>query len=209
ERSGLTRETLEGLATFAVLGLVGALSGVLRGRVGRHRRRYEILVTIQRTLADAAPLDLSLARLRAALAERLRVGAIALVAHDGDRYVMAGAERIDERSLAARVLEKGEPEFVRDVGDGRRGRRAFVTPLVASGRTVGVLAVERRGEISVGERIALEAVGAHVGVALENARLASRQRRFAAELEERGAGRRRGPRERARARAAAPAPTAR
>ena len=40
ERSGLTTETLEGLVTFAVLGLVGALSGVLRGRVGRIIERY-------------------------------------------------------------------------------------------------------------------------------------------------------------------------
>src|SRR5262249_12599723 len=65
--------------------------------------------------------------------------------------------------------------------------RAFATPLVSGGRTVGVLAVERQGELSVGERIALEAVGVHVGVALENARLVSRQRRFAAELEGEGA----------------------
>ena len=192
ERSGLTTETLEGLVTFAVLGLVGALSGVLRGRVGRQRRRYEILVTIQRTLADAAaPLDLSLARLRAALAERLRVDAIALVAHDGERYAVAGGERVEERSLAARVLETGEPEFVSDAGDSRRVRRAFATPLVSGGRPVGIMAVERQGEISMGERIALEAVGAHVGVALENARLVSRQRRYAAELEERVAAARR------------------
>ena len=192
ERSGFTTETLEGLVTFVVLGLVGALSGVLRGRVGRHRRRYEILVTIQRTLADAAaPLDLSLARLRAALAERLRVDAIALVAHDGERYAVAGGERVAERSLAARVLETGEPEFVGDAGDSRRVRRAFATPLVSGGRPVGIMAVERQGEISLGERIALEAVGAHVGVALENARLVSRQRRYAAELEERVAAARR------------------
>ena len=191
ERSGLTPETLEGLVTFVVLGLVGALSGVLRGRVGRHRRRYEVLVTIQRSLADAAPLDLALARLRAALAERLRVDAIALVAHDGERLAIAGGERMADRSLAARVLHTGEPEFVTHAGGGRRVRRAFATPLVSGGRTVGVLAVERQGEISVAERIALEAVGAHVGVALENARLVSRQRRFAAELEERVAAARR------------------
>jgi len=85
ERSGLTSEAVEGLVTFALLGLVGVLSGVLRGKIGRHRRRYETLVTIQRTLADEAPLDLALARLRAALADRLRVHAIALVARDDER----------------------------------------------------------------------------------------------------------------------------
>ena len=171
--------------TFAVLGLVGVLSGVLRGRLGRHRRRYEILVTIQRTLADEAPLDLSLARLRAALADRLRVDEIALVACDGERLAVAGGARVADRSLVARVLATGEPVFVSDAGARGRARRAFATPLMSRGRAVGVLAVERTGEISVGERVALEAVGAHVGVALENARLVSCQRRFAAELEER------------------------
>ena len=47
ERSGLTSEASEGLMTFAVLALVGVLSGALRTRAGRHRRRYEILVAIR------------------------------------------------------------------------------------------------------------------------------------------------------------------
>jgi signal transduction histidine kinase len=185
ERSGLTSETLEGLMTFVVLGLVGVLSGVLWGRAGRHRRRWEILVTIQRALAAEAPLDVSLARLRAALAERLHVDELALVARDGGELAIAGGERVVDDSLAARVLDTGEPIFAADAGEGGPVRRAFATPLVAGGHAVGVLAVERRGEISVAERAALEAIGAHVGVALENARLLSRQRRFAAELAER------------------------
>ena len=191
ERSGLTGEAIEGLVTFAVLGLVGVLSGVLRGRVGRHRRRYEILVTIQRTLADEAPLELSLARLRAALADRLRVDEIALVAFDGERLTVAGGEGVSDGSLVARVLESGEPAFVSDAGNDVRPRRAFAAPLMSGGRAVGALAVERQGDISLGERAALEAIGAHAGVALENARLVSRQRRFAAELEERVAAARR------------------
>ncbi len=185
ERSGLTPDAAEGLVTFAVLGLVGVLSGVLRTRAGRHRRRYEILVTIQRTLADEAPLEVALARLRAALAQRLRVDEIALVVRDGEQLAVAGGDRVADGSLVARVLGTGEPAFVGDAGDHGRPRRAFATPLISSGRALGVLAVERRGDISVGERAALEAIGAHVGVALENARLVSRQRRFAAELAER------------------------
>jgi signal transduction histidine kinase len=89
------------------------------------------------------------------------------------------------------VLDTGDPAFVSDAGGGGRARRAFATPLMAGGRAVGVLAVEREGEISVGERAGLQAIGAHVGIALENARLVSRQRRFAAELEERVASARR------------------
>ena len=185
ERSGLTAEAVEGLVTFAVLGLVGVLSGVLRTRAGRQSRRYEVLVTIQRTLADEATLDVSLARLRAALAGRLRVDEIAIVARDADRLVVAGGDRVVEGSLVARVLDGGGPVFVEDTGGSGRSRRAFATPLVSGGDILGALAVERKGEISVGERATLEAIGAHVGIALENARLVSQQRRFAVELAER------------------------
>src|SRR5262249_60417062 len=115
-RLGLPSEGVEGLVTFALLGLVGVLSGVLRGKIGRHRRRYETLVTIQRTLADEAPLDLALARLRAALADRLRVHAIALVARDDERLVVAGGGRVAEGPLAARGLARGAPALVRANG---------------------------------------------------------------------------------------------
>jgi signal transduction histidine kinase len=191
ERSGVTTEAVEGLTSFAVLGLVGVLSGVLRTRAGRHRRRYETLVSIQRALSDEATLDVSLARLRAALAGRLRVDEIALIVRDDERLVIAGGERVAAGSLAARVLEVGRSAFVCHTGARGGPRRAFATPLLSGGRAVGVLAVERSGDISTGERAALETIGAHVGVALENARLVSRQRRFAAELQDRvGAARR-------------------
>ena len=67
-------------------------------------------MTIQRTLADEAPLELALARLRAVLADRLSVDEIALVARDGEGLVVAGGERVAEGSLVARVLDTGEPE---------------------------------------------------------------------------------------------------
>jgi two-component system sensor histidine kinase KdpD len=185
ERAGLTTEAIEGLVTFGVVVLVGVLSGMLRARAGRHRRRYELLVTIQRALADEAALDVALGRLRAALASRLRVDAVAIVGRDGERLVVAGGDRVAEGSLAARVLESGEAIFVGDTGGDGRARRAFATPLMSGGHAVGVLAGERKGEISLTERATLEAVGAHVGIALENARLVSRQRRFADELAQR------------------------
>jgi len=120
ERSGLTTDASEGLVTFAVLGLVGALSGALRTRAGRHRRRYETLVTIQRTLAEETTLDVALARLRTALAGRLRVDDLALVARDGPRLVVAGGDQVVPGSLVARVLDTGTPRFVGDTGGGCR-----------------------------------------------------------------------------------------
>jgi signal transduction histidine kinase len=181
ERSGLTRAALEGLVTFAVLALVGSLSGILRARAGRDGRRYEILVALQRTLADEAPLDVALARLRVVLGRRLGFDDVALVANDGAGLVVAGGDGVVAGSLVARVLDTGTPKLVRNGG---RSRRAFATPLIVGGRAVGALAVERQGEISADERAALEALGTDVGLALENARLTSRQRHFAAELAE-------------------------
>jgi signal transduction histidine kinase len=185
ERSGLTTEAVEALVTFAVLGLVGVLGGALGTRAGRHRRRYEILVTIQRTLSEESSLDVALARLRAALGVRLLVDEIALIVRDDERLVIAGGQSLREGSLVARALAAGGPVYVSDTGAPGRPRRAFATPLLSGGRAIGALAVERQGDISSGERATLETLGAHIGVALENARLVSRQRRFAAELEER------------------------
>jgi two-component system sensor histidine kinase KdpD len=190
ERSGLTAAALEGLVTFAMLALVGTLSGALRTRAVRHRHRYELLATLQRTLADEVTLEVALARLRSVLTGRLDAEALALVARDDTGLVIAGGERVAPGSLAARVLETGVSEFASVGGSGAdgfgvRSRRAFAAPLVAGGQTIGVLAIERKGEIPPEERAALEALGAQIGLALENARLASRQRRFAAELAER------------------------
>jgi signal transduction histidine kinase len=191
ERSGLTAAAAEGLVTFAVLGLVGALGGTLRTRAGRHRQRYETLVAVQRTLAEEATLDIALARLRAALVGRLGVDELALVARDGAQLVVAGGDHVAPRSLVARVLAGGGPHFVRDTGTSSRARRVFAVPLTAGRHAVGALAVERAGEIPADERAALEALGAHIGLALENARLASRQRQFAAELADKVAAARR------------------
>jgi two-component system sensor histidine kinase KdpD len=184
ERSGLTTAALEALVTFAVLALVGGLSGALRTHASHHRRRYEVLATIHRTLAAEVTLDVALARLHATLNGRLGFDDLALVARAGTQIVVAGGDRVVTGSLAGRVLDAGAPEFVRNAGSAGRPRRAFATPLVAGGQSIGVLAVERKREISAEERASLEALGAHVGLALENARLTSRQRHFAAELAE-------------------------
>lgn len=184
ERTGVTPEATDGLATLTLLALVGSLTGVLTTRAARQQARHEALVAIQRALADDAPLEVALARVRACLGARLRAADLALVVTEGEQSVIAGGAAIAPGSLAARVLEGGEPVFASDTGNDRRPRRAFGAPLVASGRLVGALLVERVGELDADERAALEALGAHVGLALENARLASRQRRFADELEE-------------------------
>jgi signal transduction histidine kinase len=183
ERGGLTRPATEHLVTSALLLGAGALVGRLTSYAKAQRRRSETLLAVQRTLAEE-PLETALERLRACLAARLGVDA-ALVVRHGDRLVVAGGDPPAEGSLAADVLASGVPRFVPDVGRRARPRRAFVAPLLVGGEPIGVLAVEREGELPPSERSAIAALAAHCGLALENARLASRQRRFAEELAER------------------------
>lgn len=180
ERGGASG-VADGLVTLALPIGAGALSGGLASRAARARGRHALAVAIQRVLADAPTLDAALLRLRDCLARHAH-GAVALAARDGERLVLAGASAVTARSLAARVLATGEPAWAPDVGGERGPRRALVVPLVARGEPIGVLALEREGELGREEQAALAALGAHAGLALENARLASLQRRAAEEL---------------------------
>ena len=185
ERDGLTRPAAERLVTFLALLCAGAIVGRLASLATAQRKRSETLLAVQRALAEEAPLEIALGRLRACLAARLGVDAVALVVRHEDRLAVAGGGPVVAGSLAAEVLATGTPRFVPDVGGHARPRRAFVAPLLAGGEPIGVLSVEREGEIGASERGAVAALAAHCGLALENARLASRQRRFAEELAER------------------------
>lgn len=183
ERSGVTPAVLDGLVTFAVLLLAGALTGALAQRARRQRSRYEALLVAQRTAAEPVPLPIVLLRLRGVLQHRLDAAALGLVVIDGETVVISGGDSVARDSLAAHVMATGEPRFEADTGDEARPRRVLVVPLTAGGRTVGALALERQGDIAREERDAVGGLGAALGLALENARLAARQRRFADELE--------------------------
>jgi two-component system sensor histidine kinase KdpD len=181
ERDGATPAVLEGLATFALLVGFGVLSAALAGGARRQHARYETLATVQRALDGDTPLDLALARLRACLQARLDA-TVGLVMLDGTRLTVAGGASVARGSAVARVLTSGAPLFVPDVGGPGPLRRGFVAPLMGRGGVVGALAVERVGDIPADERRWLPLLAAHVSLALENARLAARQRRFADEL---------------------------
>lgn len=98
--------------------------------------------------------------------------------------------------LVGHVAESGRPAWTTDLGDDERFARPAVVdagfgtlvsvPLVGKGQVVGVLTLAFRGirEITEREVGLLSAMGAGVGIAIENARL-TRQVRRVAVLEER------------------------
>jgi signal transduction histidine kinase len=184
EVAGLTPAAVDDLFSDLTLLVMGPLVGALTGAADRQRTRYQTLLSAQRALAEDAPLPDALARLRAVLSARLGGDTLALAVRDGEGLVVAGAERLAPDSPAAQVLETGQALYVADTGQGPGPRRTLVVPLLTRGQTIGVLALERARELNRSERAALGRLAAYLGLALENARLLSRQRRFTQELQD-------------------------
>ncbi len=187
EWTGLTEPTLHTLVAFAILLGAGVTLGALADGVRAQQSRAELALGVPRLLGDDAPLDLALGRLRAWLQTRLGATAVALVVREGEGVVVAGGHGVAAGSVVARALDTGTAIYVPDTG-GTAVRRTFVVPLVAGEGIIGVLAVERATDFSAAARATLVTLGVQIGLGLDNARLASRQRRFADELETKVAG---------------------
>jgi signal transduction histidine kinase len=181
EVAGISPAVADALLAYPMLVFAGWLAGALATEARRHRERYQLAVETQRLLSEGADLADALDRLRGPLAAALDAE-VELAVREGEVVLLAGARALAPESLGAAVLESGAAAYVADIGGGSRPRRAFATPLVARGETIGVLAVERAGEMSGSDRATLQALGAHIGLGLENARLAAAQRRFNEEL---------------------------
>jgi signal transduction histidine kinase len=185
EQTGMTASAVEGLATFVILLALGAVTGGLVTWARRERARYALVVSLQGTLSDEPSLPGALDRLRATLAKSLPATDVALVVREGSECATAsGTPALATAPAVAEALASGVPRFVRDTGGETRPRRLFAVPLLAREGPIGVLAVTRRGELGASERGTIATLGATLGLALENARLVARQRRFAAELAE-------------------------
>ena len=181
ERHGLTIEVAEGFLTITLVFVVGAILGALRTHARRQADRLRFLVAAQQLLAQDEPLEILLRRLRALLMARLPVREVAIVVDHRDS-VSALGETPHPASVAAAVARSGRSVFVADTGETARPRRVGVVPLVGATGRFGALVVEA-DEISAAARAELEVLGAYVGLGLENARLAARQRRAADELD--------------------------
>lgn len=185
EARGPAAPVAEALVSWVVLVALGLLFGRLGAEAREHRWLHETVLAAQQALVDEPRLAGALERLHACLAARLPETEVALAADDGGRVLVAGSPGALGGPAATAALATGTPVFVPDAGDGAWPRRRLVVPLLARGAVLGVLVAERAGELSARERAGIAVLGTHLGLALENARLAGLQRHFTEELAER------------------------
>jgi len=183
ERHGLTAEVAEALVTLVLLLVLGGIVGALRTQTRRQSERLALLLAVHQLLARDDAIEVLLRRLRALLLARLGIRDAALVLEDG-ACASATGERAQPGSLAAEVARTGRPVFLADSGERALPCRVGAVALIGAGGPVGALIVEA-DELCAADRADLVTLGAYVGLALENARLAARQRRAAEELDAR------------------------
>lgn len=189
ERDGLTAVTFDAAGDAVVLLAAAVMTGSLAAAARLQRRRYEALGAVQRVLAIEAPLERTLRRVIACLDWRLGCAALTLTLRDGDAVATASAgcsalaASGNRDPVTREVLRSGRIVYLADAGGQPRPRRVLGAPLTAAGVTIGALVAERTGELSPPERETLVMLAAHVGLGLENARLAAMNRRAASELD--------------------------
>ena len=202
ERLGLTSQTVDGLISLGTPLASGWAIGRLVDQARERAGRLRAVLDVQQALSREAPLEESLgvvaARIRASLRAE-RVGLV-LAPAAGD-LVLAGAPALTgfgEASAANWTLQSGQsvtardlatdPRFASDTRPAAAPLRGFTWVLDAGAGPIGVLAVEREGELPVATRAAAEEMATHLALGIENVRLTLRQRRFAEELEDKVAG---------------------
>jgi len=198
ERVGLTGGALDGLVSLVTPAILGAVAGHVRDQAFAGARRLDALLEIQRRLAADAPLASRLDAVVDVVRDCLGARAVGLVVGSPEGApAVASAPRgaaLAPGSAAAWCLASGQGMRSRDLaGDPRVALaddsspapvRAMALPLDAGGGSRGVLAVEWRGEVPEATARAGTEMALHLALGVENARLTLRQRRFAAELEE-------------------------
>jgi signal transduction histidine kinase len=198
ERLGLGAQSVDGLVSMVAPVAFGWMTGRLgdqsRARAVRLRAILDLQRTLSRDLSLQDRLHLVAEQVRAALgAERVAL----VIGSASDARVVASAPpalSFSDASAVAWTLRMRRAMFVEDLhGDGRfvceqdAGPvpvRGLVVPLDSGSELIGALAVERAGSFPVALRAATGEIALHLALAVDNARLALRQRRFTEELEE-------------------------
>ena len=172
ERSGLSRPAVDGLVSLTIPLAIGLTVGRLVDQSRGRGVQLHALLEIQRCLAGETAFGARLAQVAALTRRALGVDRVGLLLDAGD-----GAP------LTASAPDASEPADSPSSGSAMPCRR-LVLPLDAGQGPVGTLAIERNGDLGAATRGAAQALALHVALALENARLTERQRRFAEELED-------------------------
>jgi signal transduction histidine kinase len=198
ERHGLGPESVDGLVSMI---MPAALGGIVGGVVVQSRTRAQRLRTVlglQQHLLHEAPLDQRLALAADCVREVLDASRVALVVGSASDPPVVGSAPAgfvpaahsavewtlrEGRAVVARDLER-DPRFAFPCAASPCPVRGLVLPLVAGWGVVGALAVERSGGFGSGSRAVAGEIALHLALAVENARLTLRQRRFTEELEE-------------------------
>ena len=172
ERAGLSRPVVDGLVSLTIplaMGLtVGRLVDQSRGRGAQLRA----LLEIQRSLAGETTFGARLAQVAALTRRALGVDRVRLLLDAGD-----------DAPVTASAPDASQPADSPSRGSATPCRR-LALPLDAGQGPVGTLVIERNGDLGASTRGAAQALALHVALAVENARLTERQRRFAQELED-------------------------
>jgi signal transduction histidine kinase len=198
ERVGLSGGALDGLVSLVTPAILGVVAGHVRDQARAGARRLDALLEIQRRLASESPLADRLDAVVGVVRGCLGAHAVGLVvgSRDGPPAVASAppGAALASDSTAAWALSTAQAVRSRDLGGDPRITlpdvsspspiRAVVLPLDPGDGPAGVLAVEWRGEVPEAAAAAAAEIALHLGLGIENARLTLRQRRFAAELEE-------------------------
>jgi signal transduction histidine kinase len=172
ERVGLSRPAVDGVVSLCIPLAVGLTVGRLVDQSRGRGEQLRALLEIQRGLAGETAFGTRLAEVAALARRALGVDRVRLLldAEDGGPLTAQAPD--------ASQLRNG-PSCVP-----ARPCRRLVLLLEAGQGQVGTLAVERDGDLGAAARGAAEAMALHVALAVENARLMERQRRFTQELED-------------------------
>jgi len=198
EWMGLGGESIDGLVVLLIPVAFGWVLGGLVDQSRDRASRLHAVLNVQRSLSLELPLERRLDLAAEGVRAALRANAVALVVGGtaGRRIVASAPSGLGfvENSAVAWVLREGDPLLAGDVSrDARFARhimpgptpiRGFVIPLDSGSGCFGALAVEQRAGLRPTRHAAAREMALHLALAVENARLALRQRSFTEELED-------------------------
>ena len=202
ERLGLTSATMDGLVSLVMPIGVGWVAGRLVDQARDRDARLRAVFDVQRALSGDAPIERSLTLVAERVRASLGADRVGLVLRSSEGELIAtgcpGPIRFDPASAGAWAMRSSRPIAVRDVstdlrfvrpaGSGAAPVRGLVLPLRAGDACLGVLAIERSGELDAATRSTAASIAMLLPLAVENVRLTLRQRAFAGELERKVAG---------------------